>query len=281
MKVAVVGATGQLGRAVVERLGPRAVWSGGRDELDVRDAVAVGKILRQAAPDVLVNASAYNDVDGAETHPDDAFAANAVGPAHLARACREAGTLLAHVSSDYVFDGAKQAPYDEDDLPRPLSVYGVSKLAGEQLLFASGAAFLLVRTSGVLGAGGSRVKGGSFVERILARARAGEPLRVVNDQVFAPTCAPDLAAALVGLVERGARGLFHVTNSGSCTWHELAVACVELAGLRVPVQPISSAELRRPARRPAYSVLSNARYGALGLPPLRPWRDALRELVAG
>jgi dTDP-4-dehydrorhamnose reductase len=266
---------------VVERLGPRAVWSGGRDALDVRDAGAVGKILRQAAPDVLVNASAYNDVDGAETHPDDAFAANAVGPAHLARACREAGALLVHVSSDYVFDGAQQAPYDEDDPPRPLSVYGVSKLAGEQLVSASGAAFLLVRTSGVLGAGGSRVKGGSFVERILARARAGEPLRVVSDQVFAPTSAPDLAAALVRLVERGARGLFHVTNSGSCTWHELAVACVELAGLRVPVQPISSDELRRPARRPAYSVLSNARYAALGLPPLRPWPDAVRELVAG
>jgi dTDP-4-dehydrorhamnose reductase len=266
---------------MVERLGARAVWAGGRTDLDLRDAAAVARVIREAGPDVVVNAAAYNDVDGAEARLEEAFAVNASGPARLAHACREAGALLVHVSTDYVFDGEKGSPYEEDDAPRPLSAYGVSKLAGELLVGASGAPYLLVRTSGVIGAGGSRVKGGSFVERILARARAGEPLRVVTDQVFAPTFARDLSAALVCLIDRDARGLFHVTNAGSCTWHELASACVELAGLGVPVEPIRSDQLSRPARRPAYSVLSNARYCALGLPPLRPWRDALRELVAG
>jgi dTDP-4-dehydrorhamnose reductase len=270
-----------LGRALVERLGARATWAGGRGALDIREAAAIGRMIRESAPDVVVNAAAYNDVDGAEALVEEAFAVNATGPAHLAQSCREAGALLVHVSTDYVFDGAKRAPYEEGDPPQPLSVYGVSKLAGELLVAASGADRLLVRTSGVFAAGGSRVKGGSFVDRILARARAGERLRVVTDQVFAPTFARDLAAALVCLIDRGARGLFHVTNSGSCTWHELASACVELAGLQVAVEPARSDQLNRPARRPPYSVLSNARYGALGLPPLRPWRDALRELVAG
>src|SRR5204862_5973398 len=192
MKVAVTGAAGQLGRALVSLLGPRAAWSGGRDALDVSDPVAVARMLDAAGPDVVINAAAFNDVDGAEADPTRAMAVNAVGAGHLARACREHGALLVHVSSDYVFDGAKREPYREDDCPAPLNVYGVSKLAGGLLVAASGANHLIVRTSGVFGAGGNRVTGGSFVARILARAHRGQPLRVVNDQVFSPTYAPDL-----------------------------------------------------------------------------------------
>ena len=162
---------------------------------------------------------------------------------------------------------------------RPLSAYGVSKLGGGLLVAASGSPHLLVRTSGLFGAIGSRIKGGSFVDRILARARAGHPLRVVADQTFAPTFVPDLASALLALVERGARGLFHVTNSGSCSWHELAMAALDTVSLRLPVEAIKSAELGAPARRPAYSVLSNARYSSLGLPALRHWREALTEYL--
>jgi dTDP-4-dehydrorhamnose reductase len=159
-------------------------------------------------------------------------------------------------------------------------VYGASKLAGELMVEASGAEQLVVRTSGVLGRGGSRAKGGSFVERILTRARGGEALRVVSDQVFAPTFAPDLAAAILALLERGARGLVHVTNSGSTTWHGLAAAALRLAGCDAPLQAIRSAELGAAARRPAYSVLSTERLAHLGVGPLRPWQDALRELLA-
>lgn len=279
MKVAVTGAAGQLGRALVSRLGARVAWSGGRDALDVRDPAAVARVLDHARPNVVINAAAFNDVDGAESDPASAMAVNAAGPSHLARACRQRGALLVHVSTDYVFDGAKREPYREEDCPRPLSVYGVSKLAGCLLVAAADGPHLIVRTSGVFGPGGNRVKGGSFVERIVGRARAGQPLRVVGDQVFSPTYAPDLAEALVVLVDRGARGLLHVTNSGSCSWHQLAVAALEVAGVRASVEEIRSRDLGAPARRPAYSVLANDRARAAGLAPLRPWRDALAEFL--
>ncbi len=279
MRALVVGAEGQLGQALVRRLGPDVVWSGGRDKLDVRDAPDVAALVSSVAPDVVFNASAYNQVDAAETERDLAFAINASGPAHLAAACASAGALLVHVSTDYVFDGTSTRPYREDDATGPLGVYGASKLEGESRVLASSCPSLVVRTSGVLGAGGSRGKGGSFVERILARARAGQALRVVDDQVFAPTFASDLAAGLVALVTAGARGLVNVTNSGSCSWHELASESVRLAGLSVPVEPIPTVSLGLAARRPAYSVLDGSRYSSLGLAPLPPWRESLEGLI--
>jgi dTDP-4-dehydrorhamnose reductase len=279
MRAAIVGVAGQLGRALRARLGADVCWAGGRADLDVRDEDAVGRMVEAARPDVILNASAYNAVDAAETAPADALAVNALGPRNLAWAARESGALLVHVSTDYVFDGQARRPYAEDDRPQPLSAYGASKLAGEAMVAAAGCDLILVRTSGVIGAGGSRAKGGSFVERIVARARAGGPLRVVADQVFSPTYAPDLAAALVALVELKARGVYHVTNDGFCSWHELAEAAVRQAGLDTPVEKIRASELKQPARRPPYSVLSNEKYRALGLTPLRPWKDTLRELV--
>jgi len=281
VRALVVGATGQLGRALVAGLGSELAWAGGSAELDVRDAGAVAERIGAVRPDVVFNASAWNDVDGAETRAAECFAVNAAGPHHLARAARSAGARLVHVSTDYVFDGAASQPYDEDDVARPLSVYGAAKLAGELLVAASGAEHLVVRTSAVFGAGGSRAKGGSFPERILARARSGQPLRVVDDQVVCPTFAPDLAEALVILAARGVAGRLHVVNEGSCSWHEFAVATLELAGLgAVPVARLGSAQLAAAAQRPARSVLSTARYAALGLPPLRPWRAALAAHLA-
>ena len=280
MRVFVAGSEGQLGSALVRLLKDRVAWSGGRGALDVRDAEAVARAVRAARPDVVINATAYNKVDAAETETVEALAVNAGAPRHLARAAREAGALMVHVSTDYVFDGTKGAPYEEDDPPHPLSAYGVSKLAGEMMVAASGAPFLIVRTSAVFASGGSRGKGGSFVERILARARAGEALRVVDDQVLSPTYAPDLAAAVVALVEAGARGLFHVTGAGSTSWHGFAAAALRLAGLDVRVQAVKAKDYAAPAARPAYSVLSNRRYLSLGLPALRDWQAALADLLA-
>ena len=279
MRSLVVGSAGQLGRELVALLGPDVAWAGDRAELDVTDPAAVEALVARVRPGVVWNATAWNRVDAAETEHDAAFAVNAHGPAHLARAARDASALLVHYSTDYVFDGASSRPYREDDPPHPLSVYGASKLEGERLVARAGGAHLVVRTSGVLGRGGSEQKGGSFVERIVAQARAGKPLRVVADQVFAPTSAVDLAAASVALVRAGARGLVHVTNAGSCSWHELALAALAAAGLDAPVEPISLADLRLPARRPAYSVLDTTRALALGLPPLRPWKDALPDCL--
>lgn len=280
MRVFVAGSEGQLGSALVRLLKDRVAWSGGREALDVRDAEAVADAVRAARPDVVINATAYNKVDAAETETALALAVNAGGPRHLARAAREAGALMVHVSTDYVFDGTKGAPYEEEDPPHPLSAYGVSKLAGEMMVAASGAPFLIVRTSAVFASGGSRGKGGSFVERILARGRAGEPLRVVDDQVLSPTYAPDLAAAIVALVEAGARGLFHVTGTGATSWHAFAVAALRRAGVDAKVQAVKSRDYAAPAARPAYSVLSNRRYLSLGLPALRDWEAALADLLA-
>jgi dTDP-4-dehydrorhamnose reductase len=280
LRAVVVGSRGQLGRELVALLGPEVAWAGDRAELDVTEAEAVSALVVRERPDVVFNATAWNRVDAAEGDPAAAFAVNAFAPHHLARAARDAGALLVHYSTDYVFDGEAARPYREDDLPRPLGVYGTSKLAGEHLVAAGGCEHLVVRTSGVFGRGGSEQKGGSFVERIVAQARAGQPLRVVADQVFAPTFAADLATASIALVRADARGLFHVTNSGCCSWHDLATAALLAAGLDVPVERISTASLRLPARRPAYSVLDGSRYLERGLPPLRPWHAALPDALA-
>ncbi len=280
MRFLVCGAEGQLGRALVTLLGSEVAWSGGRQALDVADGAAVADLVAEIKPDVVINASAYNKVDAAEGEPAQALTVNAAGPAHLARAARTAGALLVHVSTDYVFDGEATRPYVEEDVARPIGAYGASKLAGEHMVAARGGAHLVVRTSAVFGSGGSRAKGGSFLERILARARSGEPLRVVSDQVMSPTYAPHLALALVALVRSGARGLVHVSGSGSCTWHELAQFALRERGLDVPVEAIRAQDLGAAARRPRYSVLSNARYLGLGLPALPEWPAAVRQHLA-
>jgi len=281
LKALVTGAQGQLGRELLTRLAPGPVTAFTHAELDVVDAAAVAAAVRAARPDVVLNASAYNKVDAAESDPSVAFAVNAIGVLHLARAAADAGALFVHVSTDYVFDGTQSRPYVETDAPRPINVYGLSKRAGEMMIETVGAPSLVVRTSGVFGPGGSRSKGGSFVDRILERARGGAPLRVVGDQLFSPTYAPDLAAAVVALIDGGARGLVHVTNEGACSWHELAVAGLELGGVRAEVERITTADLGAAARRPAYSVLSTARYQSLGGPTLRPWREAVAEMLRG
>jgi dTDP-4-dehydrorhamnose reductase len=276
----VAGAAGQLGQALVARLGAQVAWAGGHEALDVRDGAAVREAVARARPDVVFNATAYNKVDGAESEPDEAFAVNEAGPRHLAEAAAEAGALVVHVSTNYVFDGALSRPYTEDDPAHPLSVYGRSKLAGERAVAEADPAHLVVRTSALFGRGGNRAKGGTFVERVLAGARAGKPLRIVSDQEVSTTYAPDLALGLIALVERGARGVFHVVNDGTCTWHALAVEALRQAGVDAPVEAVTSAELNAPAKRPRYSVLSTAKYRALGLPPLREWRAALAAHLA-
>jgi dTDP-4-dehydrorhamnose reductase len=280
LRALVAGAGGQLGASLGRALEPRGATLLGRAELDVRDADAVARVVGEARPDVVFNATAYNAVDGAESEPAAAFDVNAMAVLHLGRACRAAGAMLVHFSTDYVFDGSDEQPIPEERVPRPISVYGASKLAGEALAAASGAAYVVVRTSALFATGGSRVKGGSFVERILERARSGQALRVVSDQTFAPTYAPDLARAAIALARSGARGVFHVANDGACSWHELAVAALEAAGVRAQVAAITSADLDAPAARPRYSVLDTSRYRALGLASMRPWRDALREMLS-
>jgi dTDP-4-dehydrorhamnose reductase len=280
MRALVAGAAGQLGRDLVAALGTDLAWAGGRAELDIADAEAIDALFKRVRPDVVFNAAAYNKVDGAESEARRALEVNALGPSCLARAARDTGALFVHFSTDYVFDGSATRPYREDDCPRPLGAYGASKLAGEHLVASARGESLVIRTSAVYGRGGNRQKGGSFVERILEQARAGRPLRVVSDQTFSPTYSPDLAAAALALVKAGARGLVQVSGAGACSWHEFAVTALRLSGVEAAVEAIQAADLNLAAARPRYSVLDNGRYQGFGLPPLRPWVEALSASLA-
>jgi dTDP-4-dehydrorhamnose reductase len=286
VRVLVIGAAGQLGRELLRVL-PTGTVGLGRDALDVRDAQAVAARVAQERPDVIVNVAADNRVDAAEADPRDAQAVNAQAVEHLARAANDAGAFLVHTSTDYVFDGRARTPYAEDAAPNPLGAYARSKRAGELACAAHAARHAVVRVAGLYAAGGSRGKGGSFVDRILAQARRGEALRVVDDQVTAPTWARDVATVLARLVPRWAAGgaptgIWHVTNAGQCSWFDFARAALEIAGIDASVTPIATATLGAAAPRPAFSVLANTRLHAVGEPPLRPWRAALTAyLTAG
>jgi dTDP-4-dehydrorhamnose reductase len=281
VKVAVIGPRGQLGSALCEAFRRRAVDCVELDHgrVEVTDPQSVLVALRDARPAAVVNTAAFHKVDACEEDPKRAFEVNALGALHVARACREAGARCVYVSTDYVFDGAKAEPYLEEDLPNPLNVYGASKLAGEHLVVQTCPDALVVRVASLFGGLGSRGKGTNFVLTVLERARRGEALRVVDDVRMSPTYAEDAAAAIVELVARGASGVFHVVNKGACSWYELAVRVLELAGLRVPVHPVPQEAYPARARRPRNSALSTAKLEARGL-RLPPWEDAVQRYLA-
>ena len=287
----VLGAAGQLGSALVARLGDRGLPCEARDSrLDVADGAALRRALDGIRPAAVLNAAAYTDVDGCERDPARAKAVNAEGPAALAALCGELGCGLVHVSTDYVFDGVAPGPRAEDAPVAPLSEYGRSKLAGERAVLATLPASLVVRTSWVFG------RGKNFIRSVCARAAAvrkdpaAGPLRIVDDQVGSPTFAEDLAGGLLDLVDRGGRGLYHLANRGAASRLELArfaLAVVderdgatEGAGLAdLEIQPVKTVDFPLPAQRPLHTVLDCTRAASLGI-SLRPWQDAVRAYVA-
>jgi dTDP-4-dehydrorhamnose reductase len=271
MRYAVIGAAGQLGRDLCPRL-QGGVIPLGRDRAELTKPDLVRATLSDLRPDVVVNCAAYNFVDRAEGEPAAACAVNAWGVRDLAIVCRDFGCTLVHLSTDYVFGlGVKCTPFTDSDLPGPVNVYGVSKLAGEYLVRSVCDRHVIIRTCGLYGVWGSGGKGGNFVETMLRIAGQGKPLRVVADQTCTPSYTVDVADAVVALLSTGRHGLFHVTNAGQCTWFEFAQAIFDLAGVRASLTAITSREFGAAARRPAYSVLAPS----AGVGPLRPWREAL------
>ena len=280
MRTVVFGAPGQLGRDLCPRLSGDVVPLS-RADVDLTDAGALRARLTAERPDVVVNCAAYNFVDRAETEPLAAFAVNAWAVRELAAVCRDLDCTLVHFSTDYVFglDAARTNPLTEDDAPGPVSVYGLSKLAGEYLVRSSCPKHYVIRTCGLYGVWGSGGKSGNFVETMLRVAGQGKPLRVVNDQRCTPSFTSDVAAATAALIATGAFGLYHVTNAGNCTWYELAREVFRASGVTADLTPISSSEFNAPARRPSYSVLSNEMISAAGVTPLRQWTEAMAEYL--
>lgn len=281
MRIAIIGASGQLGQEFFKLQTGHEFILLTHDQVEVRELASVQAGLRGCRPEVVLNLASYNRVDASEDEPAAAFAVNALGALHVARAAWEAGAAVVYVSTDYVFGGepGRRTPYRESDPPAPLNVYGASKLAGEYLVRLSHPRHLIIRTSGLYGVATSH-KGWTFPELMLRKAKSGEPLRVVTDQVLTPTYTFDLARLILAVLEKGVAGTYHLTSAGECSWYEFARATLELAGIHAELQPISSAELGARARRPAYSVLASERLAALGLSPLRSWREALLAYLA-
>lgn len=266
----ITGAEGQLGRDL-GRLLP-AARGFGRTALSITDAQSLRSAFAEVRPDVVFNCAAFNGVDAAEDPASAAWPVNAEGPGLVAEACQEVGARLVHFSTNYVFSGTLPRPATEDDAPDPESAYARSKLEGERRVLATLAGALVVRCSGLFGSGGSAVKGGSFPERILARARAGDPLRVVDDQRLNPTSTADLAAGVLDLVRQGTEGVVHLVAGGCCSWYEFSVEALRLAGIDRPIEPITTPPGGAP--RPRNGCLSSVR-----VPPLRPWQEGLRDFI--
>lgn len=270
--ILVVGANGMLGQDLMNEL-PGEVVGLDLPDMDITSLDSVQGVMDRLKPAVVINAAAYTDVDGCESNPELAMQVNGEGVGFLAIGCQSIGAKLVHVSTDYIFDGAKGSPYLEDDPPAPLSVYGESKLAGEMNAKFC-ADHLIVRTQWLYG-----VKGKNFVETMLRLAAEKDELAVVDDQTGSPTWTVDLARSIRALLEHGCNGIYHAANSGYCTWNDFAQAIFEESGAKVKVNPLTTDKLNRPARRPLYSTLDCRKLVTdTGFTP-QGWRDALKNYL--
>lgn len=276
MRIAVTGANGQVGRAlqrVAAESGDMEVIPLTSAALDVADAGAVREVLASLAPDCIIHAAAYTDTDGCEVQQERAYAVNALGTGYVAAAAAAIGCPLVAISTNYVFDGQRDEPYDEFDAPNPRSVYARSKWAGEVAAQRTGAHVLIVRTSMVYAE-----EGRNFIRTMLALAERGTPLRVVADQWGQPTYATDLARGILALIHDPLPGVYHLTNTGTASWYEWARATFRMAGLAPEFSPIPAAEFPRPCAPPTNGVLVNRAAAKLGI-ELPSWQDALRRCL--
>lgn len=278
----VIGATGQLGTDLVRTFdGSGRLTPLSTRDVDIRDAAATRSILEALRPTWVLNTAAYNLVDRAEEDGRSAFALNAEAVGSLAAVCQSIGARLVHFSTDYVFDGAKRTPYLETDSPRPISVYGESKLAGERLALERCERTVIFRVCGLFGLAGALGRGkGNFVETMVRLAGEGRALRVVSDQVLCPSYTLDLARKVWAVLPKVAHPVYHLTNAGQTSWYNFARRALDLTGVAASLTAVTAAEYGARARRPAYSVLAHAHLAALGEDDLRPWDAALAAYVA-
>lgn len=276
-KIVITGAEGQLGKEIVQFLnsiGNYDVYGFGKSQLDVTNEHEVKKVIEPLRPQTIIHCAAYTHVDRAETEKDQAFLINRIGTENVTRVSEEIKSKLVYISTDYVFDGCSSIPYDEFSLPSPINVYGRSKLAGEKIVKELHSRYFIVRTSWLYGSFGE-----NFVKTMLKLARENEELLVVTDQIGSPTYTVDLTKQLVSLIETDIYGTYHISNEGSCSWHEFAVKIFKLTNSSVTVKKCLTKDFPRPAKRPPYSVLDNIALRLYGFNRMPDWQDGLRRLL--
>jgi dTDP-4-dehydrorhamnose reductase len=277
MRIAVIGANGQLGSDIIRVFGNKVI-SLTHDDIEVTDLESC-KILEEIKPDIVINCAAFVKVDDCEINPEMAFKVNAVGAYNVSRVCNEINAVNIYISTDYVFDGAKGEPYIEDDIPNPINIYGLSKLAGEIATKNYSLKHYIIRVASLYGVRGARGKGGNFVETIIERAKEGERLKVVDDIVMSSTYTKDVAVALKEFIEiMPEYGVYHMVNDGYCSWFEFAIEILNLTKMEVEIKPVKSDELGRLARRPKFSALKNEKIEKLGI-RMRCWKEALVDYL--
>jgi dTDP-4-dehydrorhamnose reductase len=282
MKVVVIGANGQVGRAVVHAFEANddQVCGLTHSEIEIVSMTSVEACLAPLWPDVVVNTAAMHHVETCEAQPEKAYRVNAIGARNVALVTHMLGALLVHISTDYVFDGAKSTPYVEDDTPFPLNVYGNTKLAGEYFVRSLNERHFVLRTSALYGLHPCRGKGGrNFLDLMLHLARERGRVRVVDSEVVSPTSAVELARQIVTLARCDAYGLYHATSEGNCSWYDLAHELFVATNTRVDLQVAAPLEFPAKVRRPSYSVLENQGLKRVGLNRFSTWQEALREYL--
>jgi len=283
MRIVLIGANGQLGTDIDSYFKGEGLDVIGltQEDIDVCNFDVCDKVLKKIKSDLIINTAAFHNVDLCEDDVLSSFKVNALGVKNLAKICLDLDTPLMHFSTDFVFGGEKSAPYTEDDCPKPVSLYGVSKLAGERIIQYMLNKYYLVRVCGLYGHAGPYGKGSNFVDLMIKLAKEGKDIKVVDDQVLTPTSTEDVAEKLYELIGTGKYGLYHMTNTGSCSWYEFACEIFKMAGLSPNVSPTTSEEFGAKAKRPAYSVLDNVNLRKAGLEDLRPWKAALKDYING
>ncbi len=283
MKVFLIGVDGQLGTDIEQCFtskGIEVLGLIGLKEIDICDYNESLDKVRDSKPDLVINTAAFHNVDLCEDEPEMAFKVNVGGVKNIAEICSELDIPLMHFSTDYVFDGEKKSPYLEDDCPGPLSIYAISKHGGERVVQYMLDRYYIIRLSGLYGHAGCTGKGNmNFIETMLKLAESKKEIKVVDDQVLTPTSTIDVAEKLYELIMTGKYGLYHMTNTGSCSWFEFACEIFKIMGINIDVVPVSSEEFAAKAIRPRYSVLNNANLKDVGISDLRQWKTALKNYL--
>jgi dTDP-4-dehydrorhamnose reductase len=281
MKIIIIGSNGQVGMNLSSVLNEHDLILATHNDVEIKNKRSVFSLIKNHKPHVVINTAAFHNVEKCEKNHVKAFRVNAIGAKYLALACSMIDAVLLHISTDYVFDGKKKTPYDEDDIPNPLNTYGITKLAGEYYIRGILKKYFIVRTSGLYGKYKCRAKGGNFVERMIFLAQNKGNVKVVDDEILTPTYTFDLSLQIKKLIETNFYGTYHITNNGFCSWYEFAKRIFELKNICVNLESAKSKEFAPKVKRPLYSVLENKKLKSLNMDIMPMWDDALKRFLKG